>query len=571
MMLALWMSSNVCRAQVTFQDMFTNRMTITNASGSLAGDNSTATIETNEPPAGGEPGGHSLWISWVAPTNGVATFDSHGSSFDTTLSAFYFNSTNDTNLSQLHEAARNDDDPNAPPTSLIQFGALAGQHYEIVVDGFHGATGNVLLNWSFISVASPPPVILSTPDNQAAKQGDPVSLTVDMTTTSGLQLKWFFYTNELEVHDTNFLIPSLQPTNVGVYSLRITIGSVRFFTTPTEIQINSDGQTNVLARDKLFDSLATPLIGDDGGGGGNAPVRLRALIQPKGASPNGLSTGYTGTQIFNTTQATTDANEPEHCGVVGGSSYWLTYQPPANGTLTLDTIGSTYDTVMEAYTYNAPPAGYQDLISIQCDNNGGGGTASRVQFSVVKSRQYAVVVDGVNGARGVAYLNYTLNTNQAAQPQPPSATSAAPTLVVTNGANVFLAPAISGTPPIYYAWNKDSVPITNSYTAPFLFLPSVSPAQTGNYSLTVTNDLGLAKTVMPLRVVVPPTCVMSLSASNTMQMVLPTQSGMQYTVEEAQDLLGPWQPWTNSFLGDGQPLTIAIPMGGNGFYRVRVQ
>src|SRR5690349_18563819 len=62
------------QAQV-FQDIFTNRQTITTLQGSLSGNNTTATIEPGEPLHARKTGGHSLWISWIAPTNGVAKFE----------------------------------------------------------------------------------------------------------------------------------------------------------------------------------------------------------------------------------------------------------------------------------------------------------------------------------------------------------------------------------------------------------------------------------------------------------------------------------------------------------------
>ena len=568
-LLASFGGGPLVRAQAIFQDLFTNRMTFTNASGTLTGSNFNATIEPGEQGAGGKPGGHSLWISWLAPADGVATFDTHGSSFDTTLSAYYFNSTNGGTLSQLQLAAKNDDDPAAPHTSLLQFGARAGQHYEITVDGFDGAVGNVTLNWSFINATSPPPIIVSTPDDRAAKQGDPVTLSVNMTTTPGLQLKWFFFEEELEVTTTNVTIASLQPTNVGIYSLRVSIGSVRFFTTPTELQINSEGQTNALARDKIFDSLDSPLIGDDGSN--TTLVSLSSGPRPMLGGVTSVVRGYTGSQIFNTTYATTDPNEPPHCGMPGGSSYWLMYEPPASGTLSLDTIGSSYDTVMEAYTYNSPPGSYQDLISIACDNNSGGGTASKVQFQVIKARQYVVAVDGVNAAKGISYLNYSLNTNQA--PQAPSAAIPSQTIAVTNGADVILAPPISGSPPMRYTWSKDSVLITNSWS-PGLSLPAVTLQQAGNYQVTVTNDMGTTTAVITLHVVIPFRCRLS-QGTNALQLITETQAGLHYFIEEAADLRGPWQAWSNIFIGDGNPLTVAMPAGngsaGNNFYRIRVQ
>src|SRR5215472_1984925 len=353
---------------ITFQDIFANRQTTTNSSGSLTGNNSNATVEVGEPRFNGIPGGHSLWISWVAPADGVATFHTDGSDFDTLLSAWFFGNTNDTTVDKLQLAAGNDDSPGIAPASLIQVGVLAGHHYEISVDGYNGAVGDILLRWSFVNATSPPPIIVSVPNDQAARQGDTVSLTVDMQTSPGLNLQWRHDETEIEGFGTNLVITNLQPVDVGRYSLRVKIGSVTFFTMPTEIQINSDGQTNALARDKLLDSTNSPLIGSDGGG--PSPHIMRFAASGGSTTPlTGVVRGYNGSQIFDTTYATSDPAEPAHCGVTGGASYWLAYQPPVNGTMTLDTVGSTFDTVLEAYTYNGTLTGYQDLIPLGCNDD----------------------------------------------------------------------------------------------------------------------------------------------------------------------------------------------------------
>jgi hypothetical protein len=56
-----------------------------------------------------------------------------------------------------------------------------------------------------------------------------------------------------------------------------------------------------------------------------------------------------------------------------------------------------------------------------------------------------------------------------------------------------------------------------------------------------------------------------------LQMSLPTQIGLHYTVEEAAALGGPWQSTGSTFIGDGQVLNIALPITTTGFYRVRVE
>lgn len=550
----------------SFQDMFANRETVTNAAGTLNGSNSLATIEVGEPQTGGKPGGHSVWISWVAPADGVATFETDGSSFDTTLSAYYFGSTNDTTLDKLHEAARNDDSPGIEPASLIQFGALAGHHYEIAVDGFFGATGAIHLTWSFINASAPPPVIVSVPNDQSARQGDSILLSVDMQTSPSIQLKWRLNETDLDETTTNLLIPSLQATNLGRYSLRVTIGSVRFFTTPAELQINSDGDTNALARDKLLDSEDSPFIGDDGHGGTQLAAKA---IRPMGASgPIGVVRGYNGSQVFDTTYATADPSEPPHCGIPAGSSYWLLYQPPTNGTITLDTIGSTFDTVLEMYTYDGALTSYADLISLACDNDtfGTNGPA-RITVPVVKTRQYVVVVDGVNGAKGTAWLNYRLDTNST--PTAPVLLSAPTPQVVATGSPVTIAPSLRGSPPLRFFWQKNQVNLPGS-NLPALFIAAASNTDSGNYAVTVTNDLGSVSAVLPLRVVVPPRCELLLSPTG-LNLAWQTIAGQQYTIEQAPAVTGPWTAWTNLFPGDGQATVVNVAPAGARFYRLRVQ
>ncbi len=547
------------------QDYFTNRETITATSGQINGDNTTATVEPGEPKTGGKTGGHSMWISWIAPTNGVATFKTEGSSFDTLLSAYYFASTNDTTFDKLLEAARADDSEGLERESEVDFGVLAGQRYEIAVDGYFGATGPIQLEWNFQPTPFAPPTVLGTTSDRSANIGDSVTLTVLLTNAGSAQFKWIFNNTELGVTTTNLFIPSMQVSNVGRYKLNINVGGVEYSAVPTELQINTESSIDTLAQGKLLDSPGTPLIGQ---GSGALIARFGLTGSIAFGLGSGVVRGYTGSQIFNTTYATVDTNEPPHCGISNGASYWLIYQPPTNGTITLDTIGSTYDNAMEAYTWNGTLTGYQDLISIACDHDGAGTTnASRVQFPVLSSRQYVVVVEGVNNARGTAYLNYSLNTNQ--QPAPPILLSQPGTVAVAQGAPATLLAAVGGCPPLSFSWKKNATPMPG-LTAAGIFFPSTTTNDTADYVLTVTNDLGSVAATLPLHVLVPPSCSLT-SSSNSLCLSFPTVSGLRYTIEEAVAVTGPWQPWPNSYFGDGQPLLLYLPGDGTKFFRVHVE
>lgn len=570
---ALAILALVCPLQAqaadAFQDIFTNRQTITSSSGRLIGDNTGATFEIGEPNHGGKPGGHSLWISWVAPADGVATFFTDNNAFDTLLSAYFLNPA-DTTVDKLHEAARDDDNFGSGEASQIQFGARAGQHYEIAVDGFRGATGAFRLRWDFVNATSSPPIIVSTPNDQAIQIGVDVTLTVDMITSPDVQLRWFHNEIELTEEKSNTLtLTNLQPADIGTYRLRITIGAsggpIRYWTTPTEIQINSEGDIAALARNKLLDAPDSELLGEDGGG--HSLLRMLKAV-PKAAGSIGVVRGYNGSQIFDTTYATVDATEPAHCGVAGGASYWLAYQPPTNGTITLDTAGSTYDTVMEAYTYNGSLTTYADLISVACDNDAiAPHGASRISFPVVKSRQYFIVVDGVSGARGTAWLNYTLDTGRP--PTAPSLVSPPAATLAAVGTPVMLAANLNGCPPLGFSWRKNETPIAGA-TMAAMFFPRVSPADSADYVLTVTNDLGTLTATLPLRVVIAPACTL-ISTSNGIRVSCATVSGQRYTLEEAKTPSGPWLPQTNSYGGDGKLLSIDLNLADTAFFRLRVE
>ena len=116
--------------------------------------------------------------------------------------------------------------------------------------------------------------------------------------------------------------------------------------------------------------------------------------------------GYNGTQTF-VTSVGKDPDEPNACGVVGGSSYWFTYKPPTNALVTIDSIGSSYNTVLGIYVDNGQNLGYASLVPLTCnDNYTNGQLTSRVQFTGNTATNYYIMLDGVSGATGTAYLNY---------------------------------------------------------------------------------------------------------------------------------------------------------------------
>ena len=548
----------------SLQDDFANRVTFTSESGEIDGHNLNATVEPGEPRHAGKTGGRSVWMSWIASADGIVKFEVDDASFDTLLAAYYLPSADDITLDRLVPVMAADDSEDRDFASEIEFGVLAGRRYEIAVDGYFGASGSFEFEWEFKRTSEPPPIVLSTPPDQSVNLGDPLTLTVSLANAGDAEFEWYFNGEELEVESPTLFIPSVQLSDVGRYKLRIHVSGLDYFAFPTEIQINTDGATDVLARDKLLDAPDTPLIGQ----ASSSRLVPQSARSKSGGGAGGVLRGYNGSQIFNTTYSVVDTNEPPHCGLSNGPSYWLSYQPPVNGLLTLDTVGSSYDTVLEVYTFDGALNGYQDLISLACNIDAPGlNGASRVTLPVVNRRQYLVVVQGVNGARGTAWINYNLDTNQP--PQAPMLLSEPAPLVVAPSTDVRLSPEVGGTLPLHYSWMKDSSPLAGQ-TGPAFFLPEVTSTDSANYVVTITNGFGSLTVTLPLRVVSPPRSNL-LRTPNGIELKFPTMAGLDYAVEEAAGVLGPWQPVTPSLPGDGSPVVLDLAGEGNRFFRVRVE
>jgi Ca2+-binding RTX toxin-like protein len=121
-------------------DNFVNRTLLSGLAPNGLGSNIGATPEVGEPFQSGIT--NSVWWSWTAPNDGTFTIDTKNSDFDTFLSVFTGSAVNNLTL-----RAYNDDETPVtyPYTSLLTLNATAGTTYQIAVDGYGGATGNIQL------------------------------------------------------------------------------------------------------------------------------------------------------------------------------------------------------------------------------------------------------------------------------------------------------------------------------------------------------------------------------------------------------------------------------------------
>jgi hypothetical protein len=116
-------------------------------------------------------------------------------------------------------------------------------------------------------------------------------------------------------------------------------------------------------------------------------------------------TGQSGTVNGTNVNATKEAGEPDHAGDTGGKSVWYQWQAPSSGSVTIDTLGSNFDTTLAVYTGSSVSG--LTLIASNDDDNG---LTSRVVFNAVNGTLYRIAVDGFSGASGNITLNWNLTT-----------------------------------------------------------------------------------------------------------------------------------------------------------------
>ena len=194
-------------------------------------------------------------------------------------------------------------------------------------------------------------------------------------------------------------------------------------------------------------------------------------------------TGRSGTVTGSNIGATKEIGEPSHAGDLGGASVWYSWAPPRDATVTVDTSGSEFDTLLAIYTGSS----FESLAEVASNNNCNGAADSCVTFSAVATDVYRIAVDGYDGTLGMAasgsvVLNWSLapvadlSISKTDAPDP-----------VTVGDNVNYRLVVTNAGPD----TAGDVRVTDTLPAGVTFL-SVTPSDQCGYdsSGTVTCDVG---------------------------------------------------------------------------------
>ena len=368
-------------------DFFNNAIPIGSSGqpeGTVSDENVSASHEDGEPNHVKKNGNKSVWWKWTAPANGDISIETCGSDFDTVLAVY-----SGTHVGALSEITSNDDQCDLQ--SQVSFSARSGITYYIVVDGFNSAAGNIALSWDFtqdsstpvpsIAVlpatdvtftgANPGPFSPSTKSYSITHVGSTNSQTVSISTPSWLTASTQSFTLiSGATESVSFSVnPNAAALPAGIYSGIIDFG----FTARAVILDLSSG---TLSNDH-FQSAAS-------------------------------ITGQTKSITWNSNNASKESNEPNHAGNSGGKSVWWKWTATKSGLLTIDTEGTTFDTVLAVYTGNQ----VSQLTENASDDDSGTALLSSLTLPTTAGTTYFIAVDGYNGDSGSLQLNLFQNDNR---------------------------------------------------------------------------------------------------------------------------------------------------------------
>ena len=477
-------------------DNFANRIVLNGSSVIASGSNVSATSEVGEPTHAGYGPHKSVWWSWTAPSFGKYILKTSGSNFDTRLAVY--TGTSVSALTLVTNGSNDDDASLEALTSLVSINVTPGTTYQIAVDGYREASGDISLaiipgpvgptndNFSGRTILTGSAVTTTASNVNASKEpGEPNHSDV----VGGASLWWTWIapaTGKYGIKAASSGIDTLLAVYTGTsVSMLIAVASTNNF-------------------DDLFfnATLGTEYqIAVDGYGGGMGDITLSIFPGPANddfafaTSISGTSATVTG----DNGSASKETAEPNHAGESGGKSLWWSWTPSVSGLVTISTAGSKFDTLLAIYTGSTVLALTQVASNDQFTDN-----TSQVVFMAVAGTTYAIAVDGYYGDVGSVSLSLICEpavpvNHPPVITSPPSATEIQFGMSGSHriiGFNFTIAATDADGDPLSYVWDfGDGLQNTGSsrtiyhvYNSPgtFTAVVTISDGRGGSVSASVT-------------------------------------------------------------------------------------
>ncbi len=364
-----------------------------------------ATSETGEPEHADNAGGASVWYAWTPAYSGYAWIDTYDSEFDTLLAVY-----TGTSVSSLTEVASNDDD-GEDGTSAVEFDAVAGTTYYIVVDGYDGEMGYYEVGIDQVLDATP-----TAPANDDFAGA--VVVDSDSATFAGSNLGATMEDGEPEHDDGDgdgsvwYVWTPDDSQNVVIDTVGSSLDTVLAVYTGGAV----DGLTEIVANDDYvgYASLVTFVaaartsyyIAVCGYSGERGAYVLNVNYTPPAGPANDhfenaiVIAGDGATESGSNEGATLQFDEPQHDDGDGAASVWYMWTPSSACAANINTLGSDFDTVLVVYTGDS-----LDTLEEVASNDDDEGLTSSVYFTAEAGTGYYIAVCGYEGDEGTYILN----------------------------------------------------------------------------------------------------------------------------------------------------------------------
>ncbi len=305
------------------------------------------------------------------------------------------------------------------PDQRVSINAAPGNDTFASATGIAGASGN----------------ITGTTRSATRESGEPRPLSVWGTSGSSI---WYSWT----ATDTGTLSLSTVGSNYDTM-LAIYTGSAVGALTVLPNGANDDFGAGLLTSSVSVNVIAgtTYRIVIDGYGRTSGNTKLNWLLTPTAPVNDVFAQataiiGSQGSVTGSTAFASRESREPTHGGS-GAASVWYSWTAPDHGVVSLFTTGSSFATLLGAYTGTAVSA---LTPVVATDTTPLGSTRRGMSFTVTPNTTYRIAVDGANGATGSVALGWNfISVAPITAPDPPLAVGAG----APNGTSV----TVSVTPP----------------------------------------------------------------------------------------------------------------------------
>lgn len=193
--------------------------------------------------------------------------------------------------------------------------------------------------------------------------------------------------------------------------------------------------------------------------------------------------------------ASLEPNEPEILNNPGGHSLWWNWSPPTNGTVVVNTKGSTINTLLGVFTGDS----VSSLTPVAAASHG---SNSVVNFPVSAGTTYQFDVDGKNGAVGAVQLNLTFTPDTT--PPKVTITSPASGAKLTNSTVTVKGTASDNVAVAFVQYRVENADGTNDYqdadgtntwTANVNLIPGLNTIQVRAYDTSSNVSATVARTV----------------------------------------------------------------------------